>query len=88
MGILCWVVVGVGAGAAAKLLLRHPEAEALVVPLVVGGAGAVVGGCIASWLGVTAVTDLSAASVVAALIGAGAALGSYRVLAPRRSSLW
>ena len=87
MGILCWVVVGVGAGAAAKILLRHPEAEALIVPLVVGSAGGVVGGCLVAWAGLMAVTEVSPRSLIASLGGALAALIPYRVLAPRRSAL-
>jgi uncharacterized membrane protein YeaQ/YmgE (transglycosylase-associated protein family) len=88
VGILSWVVVGVGAGATAKLTLRHPEAEALIVPLVVGSAGAVAGGCVATWSGLVAVTDVGLTSLGAALAGALAALLCYRVLAPRRSAIW
>lgn len=88
MGILCWVVVGTGAGAVAKLVLRHPEREALIVPLIVGSAGAVVGGCVATWAGVLTVTDVTATAIVASLGGAAAALIAYRLLAPRRSPIW
>jgi uncharacterized membrane protein YeaQ/YmgE (transglycosylase-associated protein family) len=52
MGILGWLVLGLLAGLIAKALHRGPEPGGLLGTLAVGIAGAIVGGLIASLLGI------------------------------------
>lgn len=51
MGIIGWLILGLLAGAVAKALHRGPEPNGIVGTLVVGVLGALLGGLIASAIG-------------------------------------
>jgi uncharacterized membrane protein YeaQ/YmgE (transglycosylase-associated protein family) len=50
MGIIGWIVLGLFAGAIAKLLLPGPDPGGIIVTTLIGIAGALVGGFIATKL--------------------------------------
>jgi uncharacterized membrane protein YeaQ/YmgE (transglycosylase-associated protein family) len=55
MGILSWIILGLVAGAIAKVLHRGEEPGGLLGTLAVGVLGAVVGGLIASIVGLAGI---------------------------------
>jgi uncharacterized membrane protein YeaQ/YmgE (transglycosylase-associated protein family) len=78
MGILTWIIVGLLAGAIAKAL--HPGADpgGFIVTILIGIAGAVVGGWISSLLGFGTVDGFNLGSLFIAILGAILLLFLYR----------
>jgi uncharacterized membrane protein YeaQ/YmgE (transglycosylase-associated protein family) len=73
MSIIAWLVFGVAAGlAASKIACNH--GEAVVLDVILGTAGALIGGFAVSSFGPIATAGLNAPSLVAALAGAVAFL--------------
>lgn len=83
MGILTWIIVGLVAGAIAKAL--HPGADpgGFFVTILIGIAGAVVGGWISSMLGYGTVDGFNLGSLFIAIIGAVLLLFIYRKFSTR-----
>ena len=57
MGILGWIILGLAAGAIAKALHKGDEPGGVLGTLVVGIAGALVGGLIASAVGIGGISS-------------------------------
>jgi uncharacterized membrane protein YeaQ/YmgE (transglycosylase-associated protein family) len=73
MGLLSWLVLGLIAGLVAQLIVPGPSrggCTGLIVTIVVGLAGAVVGGFIGVQLGWGTVDSLDLRSIGLAIIGA------------------
>jgi uncharacterized membrane protein YeaQ/YmgE (transglycosylase-associated protein family) len=51
MGIIAWIVLGLIAGMVARAIMPGRDPGGLVVTVVIGMAGAVIGGLIAEWAG-------------------------------------
>ena len=51
MGIIAWIILGLLAGAIAKLLMPGDDPGGIIVTMVIGVAGAIIGGLIAEWIG-------------------------------------
>jgi uncharacterized membrane protein YeaQ/YmgE (transglycosylase-associated protein family) len=83
MGILSWVVLGLVAGAIAKLLMPGRDPGGCILTIVLGIVGAVVGGLIGTALGVGTVSGFDIRSLVIATGGALLLLMAYRLVAPR-----
>jgi uncharacterized membrane protein YeaQ/YmgE (transglycosylase-associated protein family) len=83
--IIGWIIFGVIAGAIAKLLMPGKDPGGFVVTILLGIAGAVVGGFIgrALW-GSNGVNDWSFGSFALAIGGAIILLAIYRMIAGRR----
>ncbi|MDF3302892.1 GlsB/YeaQ/YmgE family stress response membrane protein [Streptomyces tropicalis] len=87
MGIIAWMVIGLLAGAIAKLLMPGKDPGGIVITMLIGIAGGLLGG----WLGkvvlgidsVNGFFDLS--TWIAAVIGSMILLALYRVIAGNRS---
>ncbi|MFO1154853.1 MAG: GlsB/YeaQ/YmgE family stress response membrane protein [Rhodospirillales bacterium] len=86
MGILSWIVFGLIAGAVAKFLMPGQDPGGFIITILLGIAGAVVGGFIGTSLGFGAVDGFNFGSFVIAVIGAVVLLILYRVLVSRRSA--
>lgn len=86
MGILSWVLFGLFAGIMAKLLMPGRDPGGCIITILLGIAGAVVGGWIgkAVW-GSTGVTGFDIGSFGIAILGAIILLAIYRMLAGRRA---
>ena len=70
MGIVSWVVVGLIAGLLAKWFMPSTGPGGLIVTVLIGMAGASIGGFILRLLGGTGATGLSVWSVLVATLGA------------------
>lgn len=80
MGILTWTILGLVAGLIAKFVMPGNDPGGLLVTIIVGIAGAVIGGFIASAVGFGAVSGINIRSIVIAAIGAFALLFALRML--------
>lgn len=80
MGILAWIVFGLIAGVIAKLLMPGRDPGGFIITILLGIAGALLGGFIGSALGVGSVTGFNFGSFVIAVLGAILLLVIYRVV--------
>jgi uncharacterized membrane protein YeaQ/YmgE (transglycosylase-associated protein family) len=78
MGILSWIVFGLIAGALAKFIMPGDDPGGFIVTTLIGIAGAVVGGFIASKMGMGTVTGFNMGSFFVAVGGAVLLLFIYR----------
>jgi uncharacterized membrane protein YeaQ/YmgE (transglycosylase-associated protein family) len=85
--IIGWIIFGFIAGAIAKLLMPGKDPGGWVVTILLGIAGALVGGWIgkAIW-GSSGVNDWSLGSFALAIVGSVILLAIYRVIVGRRRS--
>ena len=83
--LLFWVVVGLIAGALAKFVMPGDDPGGIIVTIIIGIAGAVLGGWLLSLIGIGggAGTGGFIFSILAGAIGAVILLGIYRVIANR-----
>lgn len=70
MGILSWILLGLIVGAAAKMIMPGRDPGGLIVTILIGVAGALVGGFIASAVGLGSVTGFDLRSLLIAIGGA------------------
>jgi uncharacterized membrane protein YeaQ/YmgE (transglycosylase-associated protein family) len=85
MGILAWIVLGLVAGAIAKLLMPGDDPGGWIITMVLGIVGAVIGGWIGGALwGSTGVTGFNLPSIGLSVLGAIVLLLIYRMVAGRR----
>ena len=80
MGIGSWVVMGLVAGAVGQFLLPGRDAGGCVVTILVGIAGALLGGFIATYLGFGGISGFDVRSLVIATLGAMLLLAVLRIL--------
>lgn len=78
MGLLSWIVFGLLAGIIAKFLMPGRDGGGVILTIVLGIAGAVVGGFIATALGLGDVTGFNIRSFIIAVGGAILVLLLYR----------
>lgn len=83
--IIGWIIFGLIAGAIAKLLMPGRDPGGWIVTMLLGIAGAVVGGWIGSLLWHSSgVNDWSIGSFALAIVGAIILLAIYRMIVGRR----
>jgi uncharacterized membrane protein YeaQ/YmgE (transglycosylase-associated protein family) len=80
MGILSWIVMGLIVGVLAKFIMPGKDPGGLIITIVIGIAGAFVGGFFGSRLGLGTVTGFNAGSILVAIGGAVLLLILYRLL--------
>lgn len=80
MGILAWIVMGLIVGVLAKFIMPGKDPGGFVITVALGIGGAFVGGYIASFLGIGAVSGINVASIFIATLGAIVLLAVYRAL--------
>jgi uncharacterized membrane protein YeaQ/YmgE (transglycosylase-associated protein family) len=83
MGIISWIIVGLIAGALGKLVMPGDDPGGFIATLLIGMAGAVVGGFVVSILGGAGATGFNIWSILVATLGAIILLGVYRLVAER-----
>jgi len=81
MGILSWIIFGLIAGALAKLIMPGRDPGGFIITILLGIAGAVVGGWIGTMLGFGTVTGFNLGSFGVAIVGALVLLAIYRAVA-------
>lgn len=83
-GLISWVLFGLVAGIVAKLLMPGRDPGGCIVTSLIGIAGAVLGGFLATQLGFGGVAAWDLRSFVVAVIGAILLLVIYRALSGRK----
>jgi uncharacterized membrane protein YeaQ/YmgE (transglycosylase-associated protein family) len=87
MGIIGWIVLGLIAGAIAKAILPGDDPGGIFVTMLIGIVGAIVGGFIASALGIGDLDEFfDIGTWVIAIAGSLLLLLIYRMLVGRRSA--
>ncbi|HYN38992.1 MAG TPA: GlsB/YeaQ/YmgE family stress response membrane protein [Rhodospirillales bacterium] len=80
MGIISWIVFGLIAGLIAKFVLPGQDPGGFFITILIGIAGAVVGGFIATAFGYGGVDGFNFGSFVVAVVGSIVLLLGYRLL--------
>ncbi len=80
MGILSWIVLGLIAGILAKWIMPGRDGGGIIMTLILGIAGAFVGGWLGTMLGFGSVTGFNLGSIVTAMVGALVLLAIYRAV--------
>ena len=78
MGILTWVIFGLLAGIVAKFIMPGSDPGGFFLTILLGIAGALVGGFIGSLLGFGGISGFNLGSFVVAVLGAILLLWIYR----------
>lgn len=84
MGILSWVILGLVAGYLAKLIHPGNEGGGWFMTMILGIAGAAIGGVISTMLGLGDATGLNLWSIIIATAGAVLCLFVYYRFAGKR----
>jgi uncharacterized membrane protein YeaQ/YmgE (transglycosylase-associated protein family) len=85
MGIIGWLIVGLIAGALARLFVPGRDPMGVLGTLILGLVGSVVGGLIGNLLAVGD-QDFSPAGLIGSILGAVLALVVYRAAVTRRTA--
>ncbi|MCA1707233.1 MAG: GlsB/YeaQ/YmgE family stress response membrane protein [Actinobacteria bacterium] len=86
MGILGWIVLGLIAGAIAKLIMPGDDPGGILVTMLLGIVGAVIGGFLGSRIfGIGLQTFWNLQTWIVAIIGSLILLGNYRLIVGRRA---
>ena len=80
MGIISWIILGLIAGALAKWIMPGKDGGGLLITMVLGIAGAFVGGWVGSLIGLGTTGGLNIGSIITATAGAFILLFVYRMV--------
>ncbi|PSJ44349.1 GlsB/YeaQ/YmgE family stress response membrane protein [Zobellella endophytica] len=80
MGILSWIIFGLIAGFLAKFIMPGRDGGGLIMTIILGIAGAFVGGWVGTLIGFGSVTGFNLGSLFTAVIGAVILLFAYRLI--------
>ena len=78
MGILSWAIFGLIAGGLAKWIMPGKDPGGIFITMLLGIAGALVGGFLGSMIGFGSVTGFNLGSFLIAVLGAALLLWIYR----------
>jgi uncharacterized membrane protein YeaQ/YmgE (transglycosylase-associated protein family) len=78
MGILTWILIGLLVGVLAKWVMPGDDPGGIIVTILLGIAGAFVGGAIASAIGLGSFSGFNIGSILIAVLGAMLLLFVYR----------
>jgi uncharacterized membrane protein YeaQ/YmgE (transglycosylase-associated protein family) len=78
MGIISWIFFGLIVGVLAKWIMPGKDPGGIAVTALIGIAGALIGGFLASNIGLGSVTGFNLGSLAIAVVGALLLLGVYR----------
>jgi len=82
MSIIAWIVVGLIGGVVGKALMPGPNPGGLIITVLLGIAGALVGGFLSVALGIgNGVDDFDIGTIVLAIVGTMVILAVYRAVA-------
>lgn len=80
MGILSWIVLGLIAGALAKWIMPGKDGGGLILTMLLGVAGAFVGGFIGSLVGFGGTSAFDIRTIITAIVGALVLLFLHRLI--------
>jgi uncharacterized membrane protein YeaQ/YmgE (transglycosylase-associated protein family) len=80
MGVLSWILFGLIAGALAKFLMPGKDPGGFFVTAIIGIAGALIGGMLATQLGFGGVSGFDFRSFLIAILGSMLLLFGYRMI--------
>lgn len=80
MGILSWIVLGLIAGLLAKVVMPGNDPGGFIVTILLGIAGAFVGGWLGTMMGIASFNGFTMQGLFVATAGAIALLAIYRLL--------
>ena len=80
MGIISWIVLGLIAGVLAKLIMPGKDPGGMIITILIGIAGAFVGGFVSSLIGFGSVTGFDFRSIIVSVVGAILLLLGYRLI--------
>ena len=80
MGIITWAIFGLLAGLVAKLIMPGKDPGGIIIAILIGIAGALIGGFIATSLGYGGVNGFNLGSFIVAVLGSIILLFAYRLL--------
>jgi uncharacterized membrane protein YeaQ/YmgE (transglycosylase-associated protein family) len=83
LGVLGWIVFGLIVGVIAKLLMPGPDPGGMILTILLGIAGALIGGFLGRAIGLYGPND--AAGMIMSVLGAIVLLFAYRKLSTARS---
>ncbi len=83
MGIISWIFFGLIVGVLAKWIMPGKDPGGVAVTALIGIAGALIGGFLASNIGLGSVTGFNLGSLAIAVVGALLLLGGYRRIVGR-----
>ncbi|MEV5501498.1 GlsB/YeaQ/YmgE family stress response membrane protein [Nonomuraea fuscirosea] len=87
MGIIAWIILGLVAGLLARMLVPGKDSQGLIITLVLGIAGALLGGFVATQVfhvsGIQGFFNLS--TWICAIVGAAVLLLAYNLITGRRT---
>jgi uncharacterized membrane protein YeaQ/YmgE (transglycosylase-associated protein family) len=83
LGVLGWIVFGLIVGIIAKLLMPGPDPGGMILTVLLGVAGALIGGFLGRAIGLYGPND--AAGIIMSVLGAIVLLFAYRKLSTARS---
>lgn len=84
MGIISWIVFGLIAGALAKWIMPGKDPGGIIITMLIGIAGAFIGGYLGTLFGLGSVDGFDLRSVLLAVGGAVLLLAGYRMLTGRK----
>lgn len=85
MGIFTLILLGLVVGALAKLFMPGDDPGGIFVTILLGIAGAFLGGVIGSMVGVGSITGFNMTSILLGIVGAILLLVIYRLVVSRRT---
>src|SRR5437899_12115321 len=80
MGIIAWILLGLIAGALAKFIMPGRDPGGIIVTILIGIAGALIGGYISTRMGYGAVDGIDLRSILIAVGGAIILLFLFRLI--------
>ncbi|MEX0682382.1 MAG: GlsB/YeaQ/YmgE family stress response membrane protein [Dehalococcoidia bacterium] len=84
MNIIAWIVVGLIGGVLGKALMPGRDPSGLIITILLGIAGAILGGFLSIALGIgNGVDDFDIGTIVLAVLGTMILLAGYRMVAER-----
>jgi len=86
MGILSWIAMGLIVGALAKLIMPGKDPGGVLITVLLGVAGALLGGWLGSKLGIGTVDAFDLKSILIAIGGSIIILILYRLIAKRKKA--
>jgi uncharacterized membrane protein YeaQ/YmgE (transglycosylase-associated protein family) len=84
IGIISWIVIGLIAGILGKLIMPGRDPGGFLLTIIIGMAGALIGGFLVRVLGGAGITGFNVWSILVAILGAVILLAIYRLFAGSR----